>query len=92
MHHETVGTNTPATLLVRHTSVPTADTVTVTDTVTAPYCTVLHTVLCHRQVPEGVTVPDPTTAAGEAYRRGGDYGCCLELTHNHGTEDDADFS
>jgi lactoylglutathione lyase len=42
-------------------------------------------------LPEGHTAPTPGTPEAEIYLKGGSYGCCLELTHNHGTEDQEDF-
>ena len=37
-------------------------------------------------VPEGQTAPqDPKSDEANAYLHSGDYGCVLELTHNHGT-------
>lgn len=41
-----------------------------------------------------VTVPPgtPPDVYGREYLKSGDYGCCLELTHNHGTENDPEFS
>ncbi|KNC80468.1 hypothetical protein SARC_07171 [Sphaeroforma arctica JP610] len=40
----------------------------------------------------GQTAPKPGTPEAKEFRAKGEYGCCLELTHNHGTEDDANFS
>jgi len=42
-------------------------------------------------LPEGHTAPEPDSPAAHAYVKGGTYGCCLELTHNHGTEKDDEF-
>ena len=42
--------------------------------------------------PEGHEPPAPGTAEAEAYLKAGEYGCCLELTHNHGTEVDDGFA
>eukprot|EP00041_Stephanoeca_diplocostata_P019685 m.428095 g.428095 ORF g.428095 m.428095 type:complete len:635 (-) comp21369_c0_seq2:252-2156(-) len=42
-------------------------------------------------LPEGETAPSPGTPEAEIYLKGGTYGCCLELTHNHGTETQQDF-
>ena len=33
----------------------------------------------------------PGTEGAEIYLKSGEYGCCLELTHNHGTESDPNF-
>ncbi|KAK3284571.1 hypothetical protein CYMTET_7787, partial [Cymbomonas tetramitiformis] len=46
-------------------------------------------------LPEGTEVPDPTTEEAKAWVRSTLYPNCvpiLELTHNHGTENDADFA
>eukprot|EP00039_Didymoeca_costata_P006430 m.90085 g.90085 ORF g.90085 m.90085 type:complete len:743 (+) comp13255_c0_seq6:75-2303(+) len=44
-------------------------------------------------LPEGQSAPsDVTSEEARAYRKSGKYGCCLELTHNHGTETQEDFS
>eukprot|EP01134_Creolimax_fragrantissima_P002195 CFRG2195T1 len=39
----------------------------------------------------GQTAPKFGTQEATAFRCNGSYGCCLELTHNHGTEDQPDF-
>eukprot|EP01065_Artemidia_motanka_P038171 TRINITY_DN47028_c0_g1_i1.p1 TRINITY_DN47028_c0_g1~~TRINITY_DN47028_c0_g1_i1.p1 ORF type:complete len:386 (+),score=114.64 TRINITY_DN47028_c0_g1_i1:80-1159(+) len=41
---------------------------------------------------EGQAVPEPGTVESEKYALGSMMGTTLELTHNHGTEEDADFS
>jgi lactoylglutathione lyase len=44
-------------------------------------------------VPEGQTAPsDPASPEGSNYIHEGKYGVTLELTHNHGTESDPNFS
>eukprot|EP00038_Savillea_parva_P004196 m.135009 g.135009 ORF g.135009 m.135009 type:complete len:664 (-) comp11404_c2_seq4:3697-5688(-) len=43
-------------------------------------------------VPEGTVVPEPGTDDAEIFLKSGNYGCCLELTHNHGTETMQNFS
>eukprot|EP00040_Diaphanoeca_grandis_P001785 m.19545 g.19545 ORF g.19545 m.19545 type:complete len:604 (+) comp12505_c0_seq1:132-1943(+) len=42
-------------------------------------------------LPEGHTAPAPDSPEAAVYVKGGSYGCCLELTHNHGTENDEKF-
>ena len=42
-------------------------------------------------LPEGAITHVPGTEGAEIYLKSGEYGCCLELTHNHGTENDPAF-